>query len=163
MSVNKYKEHILVLPEDDANRQIANGFLLNPNLDERAIQILPPSGGWKKALDSFTNNHLSKMRQYTLRTFLLLIDFDLNEDRFGNVQNEIPDDLIDRVFVLGSQSEPEELKKGIANVNNFEAIGKALANDCVNKTYRIWGHKLLKHNQKELDRMIASVKPFLFH
>lgn len=28
MSVNKYKPHVLVLPEDDANRQLANGFLL---------------------------------------------------------------------------------------------------------------------------------------
>lgn len=162
MSANKYKRHILVLPEDDANRQIANGFLLNPNLNIRAIQILQPSGGWRKALDSFTNNHLSKMRQYTLRMFLLLIDFDLNEDRLGSMQKLIPDDLINRVFVIGSQSEPEGLKKGIANLNNFEDIGKALAHDCVNETYEIWGHELLKHNQKELDRMIASVKPFLF-
>ncbi len=59
MSINKYKRHILVLPEDDANRQIANGFLLDPNLDVRAIQILPPSGGWKKVLNSFMDNHLS--------------------------------------------------------------------------------------------------------
>ncbi len=26
MSVNKYKPHVLILPEDDADRQIANGF-----------------------------------------------------------------------------------------------------------------------------------------
>ncbi len=109
MSTNKYKRHILVLPEDDANRQIANGFLLDPNLDVRAIQILPPSGGWKKVLNSFMDNHLSKMRQYTLRMCLFLIDFDQSKNRLGNVQNEIPDDLIGRVFVLGSQSEPESL------------------------------------------------------
>jgi hypothetical protein len=29
MSVNKYHPHVLVLPEDDANRQLANGFLLD--------------------------------------------------------------------------------------------------------------------------------------
>jgi hypothetical protein len=45
MSINKHRAHILVLPEDDANRQIANGFVLDPNLNDRAIQILPPSGG----------------------------------------------------------------------------------------------------------------------
>lgn len=28
MSVNRHKEHILVLPEDDANRQMANGLVL---------------------------------------------------------------------------------------------------------------------------------------
>jgi len=33
----------LVLPENDANRQIANRFLLDLNLNDRAIQILPPA------------------------------------------------------------------------------------------------------------------------
>jgi hypothetical protein len=32
VSVNKYQPHFLVLPEDRANSQVANGFLLN--LDE---------------------------------------------------------------------------------------------------------------------------------
>lgn len=45
MSVNFYKPHVLVLPEDDANRQIAIGFLLDPGLKQRNIQILTPSGG----------------------------------------------------------------------------------------------------------------------
>jgi hypothetical protein len=31
MAVNRYKPHIYVVPEDDANRQIANGFLLHPS------------------------------------------------------------------------------------------------------------------------------------
>jgi hypothetical protein len=30
MSANKYKPHVVVLPEDDANRQLANGFLTHP-------------------------------------------------------------------------------------------------------------------------------------
>ena len=34
MRVNKFIEHILVLPEDDANRQIINGFILNLNINE---------------------------------------------------------------------------------------------------------------------------------
>jgi len=29
MSINKYEPHLLVLPEDDANRKIANGFILH--------------------------------------------------------------------------------------------------------------------------------------
>lgn len=28
MSTNKFQPHVLIFPEDDANRQIANGFLL---------------------------------------------------------------------------------------------------------------------------------------
>ena len=44
MSVNVYKPHVLVLPEDDANREIANGFLLAPSLKLRNIQVLPCAG-----------------------------------------------------------------------------------------------------------------------
>lgn len=29
MSVNKERPHVLILPEDDANRQLANGFQLD--------------------------------------------------------------------------------------------------------------------------------------
>jgi Zn/Cd-binding protein ZinT len=66
MSINKYHKHILVLPEDDANRQIANGFILDSNLNDRAIQILPPAGGWTKVIDFFKNTHVSRMYQYHL-------------------------------------------------------------------------------------------------
>lgn len=31
---NKHKPHVIVLPEDDANRQIANGFLLDPSIKQ---------------------------------------------------------------------------------------------------------------------------------
>ena len=34
---NKYLPHVYVLPEDDANRQIVNGFFLNPYLKTNAI------------------------------------------------------------------------------------------------------------------------------
>lgn len=57
MRLNKYRPHLLVLPEDDANRQIANGFILHPNVNSRAIQVLPPSGGWRKVLEDFRNVH----------------------------------------------------------------------------------------------------------
>jgi hypothetical protein len=55
------------LPEDDANRQIANGFLLNPYLNERAIQVLPIVGGWKKVLDEFNSVHAREMNKYLER------------------------------------------------------------------------------------------------
>lgn len=49
--MNRFKPHLLVLPEDDANRQIAVGFLLEPALRLRSIQILPPARGWLAARD----------------------------------------------------------------------------------------------------------------
>ncbi len=161
MSINKYQQHLFVLPKDDANRQIANGFILNLNVNSRAIQVLPEARGWENVVEIFTNEYVTTMRKYTHRMIVLLIDFDEDENRLSYIKDKIPKDLIDRVFVLGVLSEPENLRKDIRE--NFENIGEALAQDCSDDTNKLWGHNLLKHNQAELDRMIVSVKPFLFN
>jgi len=160
MSINKYQRHILVLPEDDANRQIANGFVLDPNLNNRAIQVLSPADGWKKVVEKFTSDHASEMRQFPNRVIVLLIDFDERENRLSYVQSQIPDDLKERVFVLGVLSEPENLKRDIKKT--FEEIRETIAKDCSKNKNELWEHDLLRHNKTELERMILSVKPFLF-
>jgi hypothetical protein len=157
---NKYQPHIHVLAEDDANRQIANGFLLGSNLNNRAVKVLPLPGGWKKTVEEFTKEYAPEMRQLRHRMMVLLIDFDDNENRLSYVESHIPDDLKARVFVLGVLSEPENLRRDIKKT--FEEIGEALATDCPDHTNELWGHTLLKHNKGELDRMASSVKPFLF-
>lgn len=101
MSINKHRPHILVLPEDDANRQIANGFLLDLNLNSHAIQVLPEARGWEDVVKKFKNDYASTMRQYPHRMIALLIDFDEDEDRLSYVKHQIPNDLENRVFVLG--------------------------------------------------------------
>lgn len=160
MSVNKYQPHILILPEDEANSDIINGFLLHPQINERSIQVLPYVGGWQAVLDKFTSNFVSTMRQYPNRWIVLLIDFDGKEDRLDYVKQQIADDVKDRVFILGVLSEPEELKGSLGK--NLEAIGEILAANCAENTEGLWRHDLLKHNKKELERMISSVKPLLF-
>ncbi len=163
MSVNKYQPHILVLPEDRANSEIAIGFLLNSKLDERSIQVLPFAHGWKTVVDKFTDDFAPTMRQYPARMIVLLIDFDEDETRFGYVEKRIPEDLKNRVFVLGVLSEPEKLKSSLRK--NFEEIGEVLSSNCSDSsdsTDVLWQHDLLKHNKIELERMGSSVKPFLF-
>jgi hypothetical protein len=64
---NKHKPHVIVLPEDDANRQIANGFLLDPSIKPRNIQVLNPAGGWGKVLDSFLEDHVAGLRKWPQR------------------------------------------------------------------------------------------------
>jgi hypothetical protein len=150
------------LPLYDANRQIANGFILDINLNNRAIQVLPPAGGWKKVVDKFTEVYVSEMRKFHHSMIVLLIDFDEQQDtRLSYVKSQIPEDLIDRVFVIGVLSEPESLRRDVKK--DFEGIGEALALDCSDNTSKLWGHHLLKHNKTELNRMILSVKPFLFN
>lgn len=72
MAVNKFKPHILVLPEDDANRQLANGFF--QNIPSTQIQVLPEAGGWLATCDNFRNNHISSMMNHSGRHMVLLID-----------------------------------------------------------------------------------------
>jgi hypothetical protein len=160
--INKYKKHILVLPEDEANIQIANGFVLHPNLNDRAIQVMPPLRGWKKVVETFTEEYAREMiTKYSDRMIVLLMDFDNNyESRLSYVKDQIPEELKARVFVLGVLSEPENLRTDINK--DFEQIGEALAKDCPDNTNELWGHNLLKHNKGELERMASSVKPFLF-
>ncbi|MEO1388301.1 MAG: hypothetical protein AAFV85_13140 [Cyanobacteria bacterium J06634_6] len=159
MGLNKYQDSLLILPEDDANRQLAVGFSVNLNVKENAIQVLNEAGGWSKAVDSLEKTYSHILRKYTKMRIVLLIDFDQRDDRLAYVQQRIPDELRDRVFILGVQSEPERLKASLRK--GLEAIGESMADDCANDTDEIWGHALLNHNQAELARMIRTVKPFL--
>ena len=161
MSINKYQPHIFVLPEDDANRQMAVGFILYPGVNSSAIQVLPPAKGWAKVVDQFKTDHVSELHRYPQRMVVLLIDFDDDKDRFRYVESQIPDDLKKRVFILGVQSEPESLKSDIRKT--FESIGKALAKDCPGMANELWEHDLLRQNKPELDRMFKEVKTFLFN
>jgi hypothetical protein len=162
MKINRYTPHIIVLPEDRANEEIANGFSQNLNVNYNIIQVDRPAGGWTKVVEKFTEVHVPEMRIYSRRMIVLLIDFDKREDRLGYIENQIPEELKDRVFVLGAQSNPESLKRDTKK-KTFEDIGEALAKDCSDNTNELWGHPLLEHNKTELERMILAVKPFLFN
>ena len=161
MSINKEKPHLYVLPEDDANRQIANGFLLNPMLNSYVIQVLPVAGGWRKVVELFEIDYCKKIQKYPEGRIVFLIDFDnKHEDRLSFIFTNIPEDIKTRVFVLGVLSEPEKLKA--QSQLSYENIGKELANDCAESKEVYWSRDLLKHNQPELQRLFNSVKPFLF-
>jgi hypothetical protein len=159
MSVNRYQPHVLVLPEDDANRQLANGFLLDQDLSTWGIQVLVEAGGWSDVLEHFLLDHVVEMDRYPDRFMILLIDFDGREERLPYAKSRIPERLTDRVFILGAFTEPEALK---ADLGSYEAIGLELARDCREETNKTWGHPLLRHNTSELDRLRASVRPILF-
>ncbi|TKD09531.1 hypothetical protein [Polyangium fumosum] len=153
MSVNKHKPHWLILPEDDANRQIATGFELSvPN-----IQVLRVANGWGNVRDSFKREHNRQMQKYPERLMVLLVDFDNQADRRADVTSEVLDSFRDRVFVLGSYVHPEKLKSALGM--SYEKIGKVLARECVEGTGETWGHPLLRHNRRDLLR-IRKRNPF---
>ena len=153
MSVNKYLPHVFVLPEDDDNRQLANGFHL------QVAQVLQVAGGWNNVLKVFKEEHVTTMDRFPAGFMVLLIDFDRKQDRLNHAKAAIPDHLADRVFVLGAWSEPEYLK---ADLGAYETIGSTLAADCREETELAWRHVLLQHNTGELDRLRVHVRPILF-
>lgn len=159
MSVNREKPHLIVLPEDDANRSIIVGFMKHV-VNPRAIQILPIADGWKKVLDEFSSNQILEMHKFSKRFMVLLLDFDSKKDRMPYCVKQIPEELRDRVFILGVWSEPEHLKKQLAQ--HFEDIGESLAKACINDDNKLWQHELLKHNLEEIERMKPQIKPLLF-
>ncbi len=161
MSVNKDRPHVYVLPEDDANRQMANGFLLDPSIKLRNIEVLRPARGWPRVLDSFLNDHVPALRNNPLRHLVLLIDFDGRVDeRTKHFVGQFPADVQDRVFLLGTSSEPEPLRKRCGD--SLENVGKALAAECYRNETSLWNHPLLAHNEAERTRLNAKVKSLLF-
>ncbi len=157
--MNRYQPHLLVIPEDDANRQIANGFLQEVTVNQRRIQVLDEVGGWHNVIGSFLSNRYLEMQIYKERHVLLILDFDNDPTRFATVRSQIPPEVEDRVYILGSHSTPEPLRK---DLGSFETIGLRLAQACRNSTNDGWEHRLLAHNSPEVARMRMQVRPFLF-
>ena len=159
MSVNKYLPHVFVFPEDDANRQLVNGFLLYQPLLIRQIYVLPVAGGWTQVLERFQSLHIAEMDRHPPRSTVLLIDFDGRQERLTKAKATVPPRLNDRVFILGVLSKPEALRQ--AGLGSYEGIGLRMAQDCHNETAGIWRHELLQHNAGELDRLRIRVGPHL--
>jgi len=161
MSVNKHLPHVFVLPEDDANRQLANGFLLEiDQARQRRMQVLEEAGGWVAVMERFLTDHVAGLESNSERLVVLLIDFDGRQERLENAKGRIPSPLTDRVFILGSLSDPEALRR--AGLGTYETIGRALARDCREDTETIWAHDLLRHNPSELARLRERVRRILF-
>jgi hypothetical protein len=159
MSANKHRPHLYLLPEDDANRQLANGFWKEV-ASIRQMFVLPVAGGWSEVLDQFVSVHVAEMDRWEHRHMILLIDLDDHPERLTTAKEEIPEHLRDRVFILGLLSQPEALRTLLHKP--FEDIGSDMARDCREQTDETWGHDLLKHNASELERMRECACPILF-
>jgi hypothetical protein len=160
MKVNRYKPYLIILPEDRATEEIANGFINAQVVNDDTIRIERPAKGWQNVVTRFTKEIVSEMNQYSDAKIVLLIDFDDNEKRFSFIEKDIPDNLKNRVFIVGIWSDPEELKR--KTKKSFETIGETLANNCAENVDDLWNHDLLQHNAGELERMRESIKSFLF-
>lgn len=149
MSVNKYLPHVVIIPEDDANRQISIGFALK--CVSKQLKTENSAGGWRRAVDYFLDEYAATMRMFTGRFVVLLIDCDGNPKRIADIRGMLPDDIANRVFVLGCLDEPERLRS--AGLGTFEEIGMRIADDCREGVMGHWDHDFLRHNLAELNNL----------
>ena len=161
MSVNNYLPHVMVLPEDLADQDIANGFQLEMDQQrQRRIQILIVAVGWGHVLDSFERDQLRDLQKYPNRYLAMVIDFDNATGRRAAAEARIPAHPRDRVFILGTRSEPETLRTALGL--KYEEIGRDLARDCRQGTRNVWDHPLPADNVTEPARLFERVRPILF-
>ena len=161
MSANKYLPYVCIIPEDDANRQLALGFRLHDTVDDRQFEIRAPAGGWQKVYAVFEEEYLKILRQSSCAHVVLLVDFDNDANRTEWFASRIPDDVKERVFIIGALKEPETLKREWDG-KGLEQIGTALADECQRGNLAQWRQPQLAHNESELQRLVDIVKPILF-
>ncbi len=156
---NKYVPHLLVIPEDEANRQIMTGFVSHLEVDNRRITVEPVACGWIKALEQFRINHLMGMAKYENRHVMILIDFDGRENRLEKAKEYIPENMRSRVYVMGCLSEPEKIRA--ATRMSKSQLGEAIAEACLRGNEDLWKTDILAHNRAELERMKSSICPHI--
>lgn len=160
--MNRYQDHVYVIPEDDCDRQLAHGFILHDQVKTPRIQVMPPAGGWAEVLKKFQSEYIKKLREFCHGYVVLLIDFDNDYiNRRAQFEQAIPDDLKQRVFVIGASNTPEALRNAM-DQDSYEQIGKDLAEDCFSGIATTWNHAHLEHNDPDRLKLIESVRPFLF-
>jgi hypothetical protein len=165
MSVNRYRTHVIVIPEDDADRQLAVGFLQHATIDARAIQVMPLANGWARLLDKLRDRHIDDLRRFPNAHVVLLMDFDdhISERRqaLENVLADFDDrgQWESRVYLLGSATDPEQLARQFRLTK--AKIGEQLAEECDREEFILWENELLAHNRETRERL-ALVKGTLF-
>jgi hypothetical protein len=124
--MNKYKDHLYIIPEDDRDRQIADGFVLHHAVDVRWVQVMALAGGWSNVLKTFQVEYIQILLNYPNAHVVMHFDFDGHiEERRNEFEQAIPDEFKDRVFVIGAKDNHETLKKGLNT--GFEEIGTSFA------------------------------------
>jgi hypothetical protein len=154
MSINKEKPHFHIIVEDDANRQILNGFANCLNVKRDNFKITTERG-WLSVVEKVKNDYIPKLRKYSHGRVLMIIDFDNEvERRRSLISKELGIEFENRIFTLGVKTEPEDFRKKIRQ--SFEVIGKNLAENCPGEPSTLWNDELLVHNRSELARMGAT-------
>lgn len=159
MGLDKYKPGLYVIPEDDADRQIADGFV-NDLRVKNVVQVMPLAGGWKKVIKEIVDVYIPILRKYKELRVVGVIDCDGRENRILTELKEIPVDVRKRVFILGTLITPEEFKASVGL--HFAPLGEKLAQECFDENFELWNHEHLIFLENEVNRAKEELRPILF-
>lgn len=160
--MNKYKDHLIIVAEDEALHAVVNGFLLNNSINTNTCKLMPYSRGWTKVEDQ-TSGYSRDLEKTPCRRVLFVIDFDKNGKRLNRFKCKFPQELHDRMFVIGPWSNVENLKTCLGS-QSCENVGRTLSEACPinSKKTGAWSCKELSHITSEAQRLCENVKNFLF-
>ena len=114
------------------------------------------------AKDTLEKLYVPYLQNYPKSRVVLVIDFDSDHERRQRILENVPEEIKDRVFVIGSLTNPEALRRDLQK--SFEHIGSAIADECAEETSSsLWNTDLLRHNLDEVRRLSKEIKNMLFH
>jgi len=157
LSVNRGKPYLLIIPEDDDDRAFAEGA--RGALPAMNVKIVANSNGWPKIEKLLAGVYNKRLRANANEHLLILIDFDTKgQKRYDKVFGWVPEDVKDRVFIIGPEKEPKDLKKSLKLKMSFWQMGDQLVSDCDEQQINpLWDHDMLSHNKPEFRRLLDTI------
>lgn len=153
MSVNRYEPYLIVLCEDNAYKDIFLGFEIS---EHPQISLKPVYQGFDDILFQLTNpNSMTskELKRYNKSYVLALTDADLDSQSESNIKklkDSIPNEYKDRVFVMGSKYEAENIKRAIIGKGKWKGVSQELEKSCRDENCELWRDEMLNHNMEEI-------------
>ncbi len=162
---NKYADELLVIAEDYATMQIAQGFAESQGVDVRRVRVLPCRSGWQDVAVGMRNVRLDL---YLKRHCLAVVDFDgCGEQRRRTFRQLLEENgvALERAYVMGPASNAEKMRRTLMErgyaVRHLSDVGRSLARACFqSQPFELLRSEELAHNAGELQRLCAAVKSF---
>ena len=157
--MNKFKPHLFIVPEDDADRQIAVGFQMH--LEAKGeMQIVDVARGWLKVVGVIKDEYVPLLKNNLNSHVLGIIDCDKDVDRIAEQLENFPEDIRNRIFLLGVNENPQEFKRSAKM--HFAEIGEKLADECYKDELDLWNHEMLSYSSSEALRAKDVLRELVF-
>lgn len=165
MSANKYRKHLVILPEDQAYATMARGFKNYYRIRAENLEIKKVCGGWKKVFEMLASTYVPLMEQNPDMHVLCMIDFDYHRKSRQNILTQYEANLLQRIYLLGCRQEAEDFKRDMKH-GKLEAFGTLLAEACVNSDITSgsnpWLSDQLKENGHEIEKIRHNLGMIIF-